>query len=132
MGDSGSLPIGFLFAVAPFFATSYAFEFSLGPVLLPIFWIDGVFTLIQRIIAKKNILTAHKEHLYQKVQGVLLTKKQTISVFIFLNLLGGLPYYILQKNSILALGITIAINLGVYFAIYYLYKKKLNASSIQA
>ncbi len=133
MGDSGSLPIGFVFAVAPFFATNYAsFEFIFGPILLPIFWIDGIFTLVQRIIAKKNILTAHKEHLYQKVQGVLFTKKQTIIVFISLNLLGGIPYYILQKNSIAALGLTIAINLGIYSAIYYLYKKKWNKISTQS
>lgn len=129
MGDSGSLPIGFIFAVSPFFASNYGFanlEFSI--LLLPIFWIDGLFTLIQRTVAKKNILKAHKEHLYQKVQGVLFTKKQTILIFIMLNLLGGLPYYLLHK-TMLAFWITIAINLIFYFTIYFLYYKKSTATS---
>jgi UDP-N-acetylmuramyl pentapeptide phosphotransferase/UDP-N-acetylglucosamine-1-phosphate transferase len=101
MGDSGSLPIGFIIAVTPFFLN----EFDKGnifitPFLIPMFWIDGIYTLITRSIKKENVFKAHKDHLYQRIQNKLLTKNQTIILFLSLNLLPAPFYFYGNKNHL--------------------------------
>ncbi|GAB4528808.1 MAG: glycosyltransferase family 4 protein [Parvularculaceae bacterium] len=68
LGDNGSQPLGFIFAgLAVIGARAEPAPFSayLLPMLFMPFVFDTTFTLVHRIIRKRNILRAHKEHLYQ-------------------------------------------------------------------
>ncbi|MCB1179898.1 MAG: hypothetical protein KDK36_20140, partial [Leptospiraceae bacterium] len=128
MGDAGSLPIGFLFALLPIFKDEkfHNFDLAFSFILLPIFFSDAIYTLIKRTIAKKNILSAHREHLYQIVQDKLFTKRKTIFVFIFVNILPAFLFYIMKKKNSIPLGIFLAYALGIviYFTIYFFYNRK--------
>jgi len=67
MGDVGSIFIGFLFAGAVVYLVSNVKEFLLLTLFLSIFYIDTASTILIRLLNKKNILKAHKNHLYQKL-----------------------------------------------------------------
>lgn len=68
MGDVGSLFLGFIFASFALLLTRTDFgsiSFWTFPVLYFIYIYDTTLTVIRRGLRKENILTAHKEHLYQ-------------------------------------------------------------------
>ncbi|PYS97848.1 MAG: hypothetical protein DMF63_18445 [Acidobacteria bacterium] len=72
MGDVGSAFLGFTLAALPLVARS---ESSSDLPVLPFvgvlfvwfFILDTVFTLIKRLIARRRIWEAHREHIYQKL-----------------------------------------------------------------
>lgn len=69
LGDAGSLPIGYLIGIAPFFyATNHSFTLVASFIILCniTFLFDASLTLLLRTIRKKNVLKAHREHIYQK------------------------------------------------------------------
>lgn len=101
MGDAGSLPIGFTIAIAPFFIKGdLSGDISVAPLLIPVFWIDGFYTIIIRLFQKKNILEAHREHLYQRIQLSFLGKRSTLLLFLFQNSLPILFFLCFQKGFI--------------------------------
>lgn len=67
MGDVGSVFIGFLFTGTVIYLVSNIKEFLLLTLFLSIFYIDTSSTILIRLLNKKNILKAHKDHLYQKL-----------------------------------------------------------------
>ncbi|WP_108976531.1 sugar phosphotransferase [Leptospira ryugenii] len=91
MGDSGSLSIGFFLAFLPL---CFQKE-SLGKVsdsifiyffLSPTFWTDGLITLFVRAIQKKSLFSAHREHLYQYLTELKITKAMVCLIMVFSNL----------------------------------------------
>lgn len=69
MGDSGSGFLGFLLAAAPFAApqprrAAAVLAVAIG---LSLFLLDPIRTLVKRAFERKNILRAHREHLYQQL-----------------------------------------------------------------
>jgi UDP-N-acetylmuramyl pentapeptide phosphotransferase/UDP-N-acetylglucosamine-1-phosphate transferase len=69
MGDSGSGFLGFLLAAIPFLAPAPRRSDALLAVAigLTLFLVDPVVTLVRRALARKNVLRAHREHLYQQL-----------------------------------------------------------------
>ncbi|EQA36348.1 glycosyltransferase, group 4 family [Leptospira inadai serovar Lyme str. 10] len=66
LGDSGSLFLGFALSALPFdVARSKAFEFSDLFFFAPVFFTDGLLTILVRLYKKENIFRAHRSHLYQ-------------------------------------------------------------------
>jgi UDP-N-acetylmuramyl pentapeptide phosphotransferase/UDP-N-acetylglucosamine-1-phosphate transferase len=103
MGDSGSLALGFLIFFLPCFAIGQAKEqMELLDLffLFPIFWIDGVITIIMRSFQRKNIFSAHKEHLYQKLAETKLGKSGASFLMIFLNLPALVSFVLFKLNLI--------------------------------
>lgn len=73
MGDVGSVFLGFWFASMPFLAAFQSPDMMIGDtvwfgaiVLWP-FLFDGTFTIARRFKNGKNILEAHRSHLYQRL-----------------------------------------------------------------
>ncbi|MEM9704945.1 MAG: glycosyltransferase family 4 protein [Pseudomonadota bacterium] len=66
MGDSGSHAVGFILASLPLIATR---DSGLTPLFVPIamapFLADVAFTLVRRGLARKPLLQAHRDHIYQ-------------------------------------------------------------------
>ena len=66
MGDSGSIPLGFLAAANSF----YGFKDGLWPAWFPLlvfspFIVDATVTLLKRLLRGERIWHAHREHYYQ-------------------------------------------------------------------
>jgi UDP-N-acetylmuramyl pentapeptide phosphotransferase/UDP-N-acetylglucosamine-1-phosphate transferase len=68
MGDSGSVPLGFLAAalgIEGFAAGRWPFWFA--PLVFAPFVLDGGATLIRRALRRERVWEAHREHYYQRV-----------------------------------------------------------------
>lgn len=81
LGDGGGYFLGSFFAAYPFYQgpiqdlqlTFYEpknilFSFSVVFVLYGLYLFDTGITLLKRVMQKKNVMQAHKEHLYQRLQ----------------------------------------------------------------
>jgi Fuc2NAc and GlcNAc transferase len=69
MGDSGSGFLGFLLAGLPLLAPSWRRHEAIVAVAigLALFLLDPLLTLVRRARAGKNLLRAHREHVYQQL-----------------------------------------------------------------
>ena len=129
MGDSGSLPIGLLIGISPLFSEVDGISSDLSFIIffIPIFIIDGVFTLIKRTIEKKHIFRAHREHLYQRVQIELEWGKwKTLLIFTLLNVIPSSFYFLFREFGYGKLGIVISLILItlIYIRIFLLCNQK--------
>ena len=106
MGDTGSLPLGYMIAILPFFGNPESIDLGYGFLLIPVFWVDGVLTIIRRLFKKENIFRAHREHLFQKISLSILNKRQTTIIFSFWNLL-SIPIYFFLRDKLSLLFISL-------------------------
>lgn len=68
MGDNGSQMVGFLIAATAVGAANSSggnLSVLFAPVVMAPFIVDVAFTLAHRAIRRRNVLTAHREHVYQ-------------------------------------------------------------------
>lgn len=68
MGDAGAIPLGFLAAalgVHGYLAGAWSWWFPL--LVFSPFWVDASITLAKRIVARKKIWHAHREHYYHRL-----------------------------------------------------------------
>ena len=107
MGDNGSQSVSFLIAALAVMAanrTDGAISFLFVPTAMMPFIFDVGFTLAHRIARRKNIVTAHREHLYQllmrhgashiRVAGIyfVLIAFSTTAAVLMLRLPSGLQW----------------------------------------
>lgn len=93
MGDVGSSLLGYVFAILAIASENqHALPIIDWIILLGVFAFDATFTLISRIKRKQAFHLAHREHAYQRLNGLGFTHlKITLCVFIF-NILVLLPF----------------------------------------
>ena len=108
MGDVGSCPLGFLFAVLVVWSHSNS-----GPtvyvwlILLSVFIADATYTLIMRLIRNDKWYSAHRSHAYQKLVQMGYTHKQVSIGVLILNIIVLWPAaYITDMYSDLAIYVT--------------------------
>jgi len=125
MGDSGSLPLGLMISLIPLYLNTEKIKPDLLNIfnLIPVFCIDGVFTLFKRFLENKNIFSAHREHLYQRIQiEKNWSKKKTLFIFSSLNIIPILNYVLF--SSYFSFSIILVFDLVIVGFIYlFLYKK---------
>jgi UDP-GlcNAc:undecaprenyl-phosphate GlcNAc-1-phosphate transferase len=91
MGDSGSIPLGFL--VAGFGV--WGWQQDLWPFWYPVlvfspFVVDATVTLLKRTLRKENIMQAHREHYYQRLIQMGWSHRNTAIVeYVLMLLVGG-------------------------------------------
>jgi UDP-N-acetylmuramyl pentapeptide phosphotransferase/UDP-N-acetylglucosamine-1-phosphate transferase len=118
MGDVGSIFIGFLFAGLTVLLTSNAKDFLLFALFQGVFYIDGVSTLLVRLLHRENILLAHKKHLYQKlVHHSGWTHIKVTLVYGVLQIIIGLGGFALFQAGTLFLAAFWAILFVAYWSI---------------
>ena len=78
LGDSGSLPLGLLAAVA---LLEVAGARGLAPALLPFLYsiADATLTLLRRLVAGERVWEAHRDHFYQRANRAGLSVWQVIA-----------------------------------------------------
>jgi len=85
MGDSGSMAISFVIAGLGVYAANGSAS-QISPLVTPViflpFLFDVAWTLAHRLVRKQNILSAHREHLYQLLvqQGYSHAKVATLYI----------------------------------------------------
>ncbi len=125
MGDSGSLSLGYFLAMAPFYLETNLpnSDLTLLFLLIPVFLIDGIFTLFKRFLEGKNIFSAHREHLYQRMQIEKdWSKIKTITLFSLFNLISIFIYFFF--HSYFSLGAILTFSTTLLLGIYiYLFKQ---------
>ncbi len=92
MGDNGSQAIGFLFAAAAIGAaneTEGAVSAYFGLLVMLPFLFDVGFTLAHRGLRGCNLLSAHREHLYQLLSRLGLSHAMVTVIFLSLTALAG-------------------------------------------
>ena len=100
-------------------------------LFIPVFIVDGVFTLLKRTIEKKHIFRAHREHLYQRVQMELEWGKwKTLLVFTLLNVIPSSFYFLFREFGYGKLGIVISFILItlIYIRIFLLCNQKVQGN----
>ena len=125
MGDTGSLPLGYMIAILPFLGNKdHSIDLGYGFLFIPVFWVDGVLTIIRRLLKKENIFRAHRHHLYQKITLHTLDKRLTTVLFSVWNL-QSIPIYFLLKDSISLFAIAFII-LSFNSLLYLYLMKRMN------
>lgn len=120
LGDSGSIPIGFLISSIIIFNLINQQNFIPTMILIMYHFADSSLTLMKRLFEKKNIFHAHSEHFYQKKirsgfshKFVLLRINSANLILLFLSVL-----YLYIKNLSLTLSF-----INVFVILCWLNKK---------
>lgn len=95
MGDVGSYCLGcFISLLALVGYWKYQIPITLWLILYALFWFDASLTLIRRLFAKKNIITPHQDHAYQRLYSAGYSQHRVLLGVIVLNaILAMLAFY---------------------------------------
>lgn len=94
LGDSGAYFVGFFLAAAALYAQPVAgspyLAFVVAAAVFTPYLFDTGFTLVRRTWARKNVFSAHREHLYQRVTPDPARHRQVANVYYALAAFSGL------------------------------------------
>jgi len=102
MGDVGSAPLGFIFAVL-ILHDAGAPNFLAWLMLLSLFWFDATLTLIRRARQKEKLSQAHKKHAYQRLNQVGFSHDKVTLLAITINLMIFIALYFTPQTYYLYL-----------------------------
>ncbi|BBO80257.1 UDP-GlcNAc--UDP-phosphate GlcNAc-1-phosphate transferase [Desulfosarcina ovata subsp. sediminis] len=107
MGDVGSILLGFVFAcIVVVFAQSFSDFVILVSFMFP-FYIDELFTMLERIIDKQNLTIPHRRHFYQILANEGKIEHWKVSVGY------GISQFIIGVNVWLMIS-----KMGIYFGLF--------------
>lgn len=99
LGDSGSIPLGFLAAALAVVGTLHQlWPWWFGLAVFSVFIVDATVTLARRILARKRFWQPHREHYYQRLILSGWSHRKTCLVYYFLMLASAICA-LFAKNS---------------------------------
>ena len=102
MGDVGSAPLGFIFAVLILYDASTP-NFLGWLMLLSLFWFDATLTLLRRVKQKERLSQAHKKHAYQRINQAGFTHDKVVIFAMGINVVIFIALYLLPQGIYLYL-----------------------------
>ena len=102
MGDVGSAPLGFIFAVLILYDASTP-NFLAWLMLLSLFWFDATLTLVRRAKRKEKLSQAHKKHAYQRLNQAGFAHDKVVLFAMGANIVIFLALYLLPQSIYLYL-----------------------------
>ncbi len=102
MGDVGSAPLGFIFAVFMLYDANTP-HFLGWILLLSLFWFDATLTLIRRAKRGEKLSTAHKKHAYQRLNQAGFSHDKVVLFAMCINLLIFTSLYLTPQAGYLYL-----------------------------
>ncbi len=102
MGDVGSAPLGFIFAVFMLYDASTP-DFLAWLMLLSLFWFDATLTLIRRAKRGEKLSQAHKKHAYQRLIQSGLSHDKVVLLAMGLNAVIFIVLFLLPQSASLYL-----------------------------
>ena len=132
LGDTGSLLAGFVFALASLSVTNISVGGTLlflGPLLILPLLTDVLLTLASRAKRKQNLLTGHRDHIYQRLIAAGLSHMQVTWIYSILGLVfANISIFAVQSGRI-ASPVFFAINIAVMSALYVIASRLLSRPS---
>ncbi len=123
LGDSGSLQIGFYFAVVSlvFPIKSFTFTALYVPLLaLGVPVLETISSILRRVVSGKNVMQADRRHLFHYLALAGLSYRQTILVFYSLAIVFGffaLAMFIWDREIVLGLLVVFMVVIFLLFLI---------------
>lgn len=102
MGDVGSAPLGFIFAVLMLYDAGTP-NFLAWMMLLSLFWFDATLTLVRRLKRGEKLSVAHKKHVYQRLTQAGYSHDKVVLLSISINLLIFAALFVSPQESYLYL-----------------------------
>ena len=102
MGDVGSAPLGFIFAVLILHDASSP-NFLGWLMLLSLFWFDATLTLLRRAKQKEKLSQAHKKHAYQRLNQAGFSHDKVVLLAMGINTMILVSLYFLPQTLYLYL-----------------------------
>ena len=102
MGDVGSAPLGFIFAVLILYDASTP-NFLGWLMLLSLFWFDATLTLLRRAKQKERLSQAHKKHAYQRLNQAGFSHAKVVLLAMSVNVIILIALYFTPQSSYLYL-----------------------------
>lgn len=94
LGDSGAYFVGFFLAAAALYTQPVAgspfLAFVVAAAVFAPYLFDTGYTLVRRAWARKNVFSAHREHLYQRISPDPAKHRQVSNVYYALAAVSGL------------------------------------------
>lgn len=115
MGDSGSIPLGFLAGAIGI----YGWKMQLWPAWFPLlvfspFIVDASITLMKRLFKRENFLQAHKDHYYQRLIRMGWSHRKTaIAEYVLMLAAGSSAIALIDQGAWV-----IYLSLAVWFIAY--------------
>ncbi len=102
MGDTGSMLLGYMLSIVA--VLGVAKSVAAITLIVPIFAIglpilDTLFAIVRRLINKKPIMEADKEHLHHQLMKKGLNQKQTVLVLYGISIFLGLTAVFISKTN---------------------------------
>lgn len=118
MGDTGSIPLGFLAASIGVYGTSQDYWPALFPVIIfSPFILDASVTLLKRAMRGERIWHAHREHYYQRLVRMGWShRKMTLASYALMLLCAVLGLTYLQQSE--SASLLVALWLSWFFGIF--------------
>ncbi|TYQ14675.1 UNVERIFIED_CONTAM: UDP-GlcNAc:undecaprenyl-phosphate GlcNAc-1-phosphate transferase [Acetivibrio alkalicellulosi] len=116
MGDTGSTFLGFTLAVVAIqgmMKTYAAFSIAIPLLVLGIPLFDTISTIFRRILKKKPIMQADREHLHHRLIDMGLTQKQSVGVMYTASAALGLCAIVLTDKGVLG-AIVLIISVSIF------------------
>jgi len=102
MGDVGSAPLGFIFAILLLHDASTP-SFLAWIMLLSLFWFDATLTLIRRAKNREKLSQAHKKHAYQRLNQAGFSHDKVTLLGMTVNIIIFIALYFTPKTDYLYL-----------------------------
>ncbi len=126
MGDTGSMFIGYIFAVCSvqgLFKMHAVISFAVPFVVLAIPLADMIFAVIRRVARGKSPFSADRGHIHHKLIDMGLDQKQSVLILYCLNIVFGVISVLMattgeSKFVILAISVALAFFVAVSVMIY--------------
>jgi UDP-N-acetylmuramyl pentapeptide phosphotransferase/UDP-N-acetylglucosamine-1-phosphate transferase len=136
MGDAGSITIGFLAGTLMILGVRDGiFELWVPIMIFSPFIVDATVTLIRRILRRKRIWEAHREHYYQRLVLSGWSHRRTVlaeyGVMILCGGLAVLYHHSTDKARLIILGIWSAIFLVLGILVHRLEQKPKNSHPVR-
>jgi UDP-N-acetylmuramyl pentapeptide phosphotransferase/UDP-N-acetylglucosamine-1-phosphate transferase len=118
LGDAGSTFLGFSFSTFALLGAtrSSPVPFSVVPLALSPFLLDGTFTIVRRLRHGERIWRAHRTHLYQRAVATGLTHRDVLTVYSVWCGVAGVAALLVATQGLamtLAAGLGMVVGLGL-------------------
>jgi Fuc2NAc and GlcNAc transferase len=124
LGDTGSGFLGMLMAIVALISvTWYGVSIFVWLIASGVFWFDASLTLIRRLLVKKNILSAHSSHAYQRLLQRQFSHRSVLLMITGVNLfLAWMAYTVFHQPELgqMMFIYTCMLLTGLYLIVEYL------------
>lgn len=108
IGDSGAYLLGFGLAAVALYAPVAGgwtpIGFVAGVLVFTPYLFDTAYTLVRRLLAGKNIASAHREHVYQRITSAVSMHRRTSNLYYGASVVAGFAALLVARGGPFVVG----------------------------